>query len=56
MGDDKDSKKYVVWRQDDNGNRAVVKDGLTLDEAEKLAKEFEERGHKQMYWVRAAAM
>ncbi|TWE19295.1 hypothetical protein FB465_4411 [Kitasatospora atroaurantiaca] len=42
---------YRVMRQDDNGNRYLVAKGLSRQEAEALAAEFEARGHKQMYWV-----
>ncbi|MEV0533200.1 SPOR domain-containing protein [Kitasatospora sp. NPDC050463] len=44
-----------VMRQDDNGNRFVVAKGLGRAEAERLAAEFEARGHKQLYWVEAEA-
>jgi hypothetical protein len=40
-----------VWRQDDNGNRFVVERHLSRDEAERLAAEFEARGHKQVYAI-----
>jgi hypothetical protein len=49
---------WVVWRQDDNGNRYVVRrfpasapDARAAAEA--LAAEMEARGHKQTYWVEA---
>jgi hypothetical protein len=42
---------WTVHRQDDNGNRFVVQTGLTRAEAERLAAEFEAKGHKQVYWV-----
>ncbi|MER7583411.1 SPOR domain-containing protein [Kitasatospora sp. NPDC097691] len=44
---------YRVMRQDDNGNRFLVADGLDGAEAHRLAAEFEARGHKQLYWVEA---
>ncbi|WP_405011765.1 (deoxy)nucleoside triphosphate pyrophosphohydrolase [Kitasatospora sp. NBC_01539] len=44
---------YRVMRQDDNGNRFRVADGLGRAEADALAAEFEARGHKQFYWVEA---
>jgi hypothetical protein len=43
---------WVVWRQDDNGNRAVVSRHASRDEAEQVARTFEARGHKQIYWVK----
>ncbi|MGW3038997.1 hypothetical protein ACWC9T_02905 [Kitasatospora sp. NPDC001159] len=42
---------FRVMRQDDNGNRFLVAKGLGRAEAQRLAAEFEARGHKQMYWV-----
>ena len=43
---------YEVWRQDDAGNRYVIKSGLTGQEARRLIAEYERRGHKQMHWIR----
>jgi hypothetical protein len=45
------SETYTVWRQDDNGQKFVVKSGLSKADADELAKTLEARGHKQMYWV-----
>jgi hypothetical protein len=42
---------WAVHRQDDSGNRFVVRDGLAHEEARRLAAELEARGHKQLYWV-----
>jgi hypothetical protein len=42
---------WVVCRQDDNGNRFVVRTGLSRDEAERMTAELESHGHKQLYWV-----
>lgn len=42
---------YSIWRQDDNGNRFCIETGLTEKEARKKAKDFEDLGHKQMFWV-----
>ena len=42
---------WVVYRQDDNGNRFVVRTGLGRDEAERLVAEFDAKGHKQLYWA-----
>ncbi|BCJ77611.1 hypothetical protein CS0771_71550 [Catellatospora sp. IY07-71] len=47
-------RPWVVWRQDDNGNRYEMRRCATREEAEALAAEFEARGHKQLYWVAAA--
>jgi hypothetical protein len=46
---------WSVWRIDDNGNTFLVRERLSRDEAERLAAEFEARGHKQMYWVEGPA-
>ena len=45
------SQDWTVHRQDDNGNRFVVQSGLNKEDADKMAAEFEARGHKQLYWV-----
>jgi hypothetical protein len=44
---------WAVHRQDDNGNRFVVRAGLDREEAVRLASELEARGHKQLYWIEA---
>ena len=46
---------WIVWRQDDNGNRYEVARRASRAEAEDLAATMEARGHKQTYWVAAAA-
>jgi hypothetical protein len=45
---------WVVWRQDDNGNRFEVGRFPSQEAAEALASEMEARGHRQMYWVATA--
>jgi hypothetical protein len=45
---------WVVWRQDDNGNRFEVQAGLPEDQARRLVAELEARGHKQAYWAAQA--
>jgi hypothetical protein len=47
------ARDCAVHRQDDNGNRFVVQRSLTRDEAEQMVAMYEERGHKQTYWVEA---
>ena len=42
-------------RQDDNGNRYVVAEHLTEDEARTLAAELEARAHKQIYEIEREA-
>ena len=43
---------WSVWRQDDNGNVFLVKNGLTEQEALRLVQEYERKGHKQTYWAK----
>jgi hypothetical protein len=45
---------WVVWRQDDNGNRFEVARRDSRAEADALAEMMELRGHKQTYWVARA--
>jgi hypothetical protein len=47
-------ESWAVWRQDDHGNRYVVSSGHTRGEADRIARELEARGHKQMYWAAPA--
>jgi hypothetical protein len=49
------SNKWTVWRQDDHGNRVAVQSELSCDQAESLFRQLEARGHKQTYWIEAAA-
>jgi hypothetical protein len=48
------SGQWVVWRQDDNGNRFEVARKESRADAEALATVMEARGHKQLYWVAKA--
>ena len=43
---------WSVWRQDDNRNVFMVKNGLTKIGALKLVQEFGRKGHKQFYWAK----
>lgn len=43
--------RWIVWRQDDNGNRFEVVRKDSRAEADEVAAAMEARGHKQMYWV-----
>jgi hypothetical protein len=45
------SGSWAVYRIVDNANVYPVRGGLTRGEAERLAAEFQARGHKQTYWV-----
>jgi hypothetical protein len=47
--------RWIVWRQDDNGNRFEVARKDSRSEADELAAAMEARGHKQTYWVAKAA-
>nr|WP_236715518.1 hypothetical protein [Pseudomonas sp. BMS12] len=38
-------------RLDDNGNRFVVRTALGRQAAERLARKYQARGHKQSYWA-----
>ena len=42
---------WSVWRQDDNGNRYIVRSNLGKVEAHELVKQYEAGGHKQTYWI-----
>ncbi len=46
--------RWIVWRQDDNGNQFEVARKDSRAEAEELAASMEARGHKQTYWVARA--
>jgi hypothetical protein len=43
--------RWAVWRQDDLGNPFLISAGHARSEAEQLCREFEARGHKQIYWI-----
>ena len=47
---------WVVWRQDDNGNRFEAGRFNDRRRAEELALEMESHGHKQIYWVADAGI
>jgi len=42
---------YEVWRQDDNGNKFLVKHVGSENEADRLVETMTARGHKQTYWA-----
>ncbi|RSM74215.1 hypothetical protein DMB66_02055 [Actinoplanes sp. ATCC 53533] len=46
--------RWIVWRQDDNGNQFEVARRESRAEADDLAATMEARGHKQTYWVAAS--
>lgn len=43
--------RFRVMRADDNGNEVEITVVDTREEAERIARDFEARGHKQTYWV-----
>ena len=45
------AEDWTVWREDDDGNRFIVKAALAYDEAVALVSTLEARGHKQVYWL-----
>ncbi|BAU85809.1 SPOR domain-containing protein [Streptomyces laurentii] len=51
MTDSGSDLAWLVIRQDDNGNRYRVGRYATQDEAQRIADSFDDRGHKQTYWV-----
>jgi hypothetical protein len=42
---------WSVWRQDDNGNRFEMARGVSQAEATMLVRTYEDRPHKQTYWI-----
>ncbi|MFD5285137.1 hypothetical protein [Streptomyces rubrogriseus] len=46
---------WLVFRQDDNGNRYRVGRYATRAEAQDIADTLDGRGHKQLYWVEKLA-
>jgi len=48
--------RWRVCRQDDNGNSFAVSTGLSESAARNQAAEFEQRGHKQLYWAEPMAV
>lgn len=49
--DDIKPTPWELWRQDDNGNQALMKTCLSRVDASILQKLYEDRGHKQLYWI-----
>lgn len=45
-------EKWCVMRMDDNGNEFVFSKDHSFDEATRIAREYEDKGHKQTYWIR----
>jgi len=51
--DEPDPSRWVLYRIDDNGNEVEMRRFAGRAEAEALMREYERRGHKQAYLVRA---
>jgi hypothetical protein len=49
------AQRWVVWRQDDNGNRYEVARFDDRGEAQALADSLEATRHRQLYWVAATS-
>lgn len=50
-----ETRQWAVWRRDDNGNEFLVRERLSEQEARRLVREFEAKGHKQSYWAQPQA-
>jgi hypothetical protein len=46
-----DPRRWRLFRQDEHGNRTVVRDTAERADAERLLAEFEAKGHEQGYWI-----
>lgn len=44
-------KKFVLWRQDDNGNQIEVGRFDTREEVQIVKDRLEKKAHKQIYWI-----
>ncbi len=42
---------FELWRQDDNGNRFLIRSFEERTQAEAELKRLESGGHKQTYWI-----
>lgn len=49
-----DAPRWALWRQDDNGNRVLMRRFAEIEEAEREQRAYEARGHKQTYWIERA--
>jgi GNAT superfamily N-acetyltransferase len=43
--------QFELWRQDDNGNRVLIRSFAERPDAEAALRQFESLHHKQTYWV-----
>jgi uncharacterized protein YhfF len=44
-------RRWRLYRQDEHGHRALVVETADRAEAERLLREYEGKGHKQLYWI-----
>jgi len=51
MNNDTDKVYWELWRQDDHGNKVLIEIFTSEEAAYSAQKEFEERKHKQTYWI-----
>jgi hypothetical protein len=49
------TKDYSLWRLDDNNNHFEMERGLSFAQAKKKALMYEQRGHKQSYYIQKTA-
>jgi len=45
---------FHLYRQDDNGNKALMRSYESRRVADYYQKQYEDRGHRQLYWVEPA--
>jgi hypothetical protein len=43
--------RWMLWRQDDNGNKHLIERFPAHRSAEEALKRFEARHHRQIYWL-----
>lgn len=49
-------KSFELWRQDEHGSKAMVRQGLTEGDATCWRDQLESGGHKQHYWVQRSRL
>lgn len=47
---------FILWRQDDNGQRFIVGRFATHADAEQRLQQLTHVPHKQIYWIEAGTM
>jgi len=51
-----DSRRYTLWRQDDNGQRFIVSHFSNRETAEARLQALARLPHKQIYWIEEHAV